>query len=715
MNPQEFERKLTAILSADVAGYSRLMAEDEDLTIRTLTGHREMMATLIGEHKGRVVDSPGDNLLAVFSSVTRAVDCAVEIQREMAERNEELPDDRKMEYRIGVNLGDVIKEGDRIYGDGVNIAARLESLAEPGGICISGVVYSQVKNRLKLEYEFMGHHSVKNIREPVPVYRVLSFPGDAAHRVIKVKETAERSWRNTAIITVVALVVVLGILAVWNFYPRGSSIQPASIEPEQISLVPDMKEAPKTIAVLPFDDLSPGKDQDYFVVGLTEEILNCLAQIPDLIVIAKTSSFSFKGTNKTIQEIANELGVDHILEGSVRKAGNALRISAQLIKAVDDSHIWSETYDKEFKVKEIFTVQEDIATAVADKLKVTLGIGKPIKQLGGTDNFEAYEFYLTAKGQLYDLDSLALKSIDAAISLEPEYALAWALKSMVHFMLASFFSTTDRTAREVDAALESALRAIELEPRLGQAYLSLGTAYMMKREFIEAGLAYRNGMKLTTELTDYFEYGLSLFYQVVGHLSKCNELVEEVWRKDPLKPEVRSTYILSLGYLGDMERAEEEYARGRSLFGDQWDMGNEVITLLRLGFGDAISRDDVVYSTLIFNAAKEHLDSPKEGLSELHTLYSDYNKLNERDITDISILAAYFRDPEFAMDAMEKGTEANVMGLFKIWTPVMREVRQLPRFKEFLREIGLVDYWNRFGWPDNNICRPIGDDDFECD
>jgi len=187
MSADGFKRKLSAILSADVAGYSRLMGEDDSATVRTLTGHREMMSTLIRQHQGRVVDSPGDNLLAEFESVLQGVNCALEIQRELAERNAELPEDRIMEYRIGVNLGDVIKEGERIYGDGVNIAARLEGLAEPGGICISGFVYNQVKNRLKLEYEYLGDQSVKNIKEPVPVYRVLSFPGAAAHRGIEAK------------------------------------------------------------------------------------------------------------------------------------------------------------------------------------------------------------------------------------------------------------------------------------------------------------------------------------------------------------------------------------------------------------------------------------------------------------------------------------------------------------------------------------------------
>jgi adenylate cyclase len=240
MSPQKFERKLSAILSADAVEYSRLMGEDEDLTIQTLTGNREMMATLIKQYKGRVVDSPGDNLLAEFSSVTQAVNCAVEIQRELAERNAELPEDRRMEYRIGVNLGDVAQEGDRIYGDGVNIAARLESLAEPGGICISGFVYNQVKNRLKLEYEYLGEQSVKNIKEAVPVYRVLSFPGAAAHRVIEAKKAAEKE-----------------IMA--------SSFQDKP-----------------SIAVLPFVNMSGDPEQEYFSDGIADEIITGLSQHRDL-------------------------------------------------------------------------------------------------------------------------------------------------------------------------------------------------------------------------------------------------------------------------------------------------------------------------------------------------------------------------------------------------------------------------------------------------
>jgi TolB-like protein len=303
MNPQEFERKLSAILSADVVEYSRLMGEDEDLTIHTLTGNRKMMAALINQYKGRVVDSPGDNLLAEFSSVTQAVNCAVEIQRELAERNAELPEDRRMLYRIGVNLGDVAQEGERIYGDGVNIAARLESLAEPGGICISGFVYNQVKNRLKHEYEYLGEQSVKNIKEAVPVYRVLSLPGAAAHRVIKAKKAAEKAQMTS----------------------------PISDKP--------------SIAVLPFVNMSGDPEQEYFSDGITEDLITDISKISGLFVIARNSTFAYKGQSVDVRQIANDLGVRYVLEGSVRKAAGKVRINAQLVDSTTGSHLWAERYD----------------------------------------------------------------------------------------------------------------------------------------------------------------------------------------------------------------------------------------------------------------------------------------------------------------------------------------------------------------------------------
>jgi TolB-like protein len=622
-----------------------------------------------------------------------AVQCAVEIHEVIRAKNEELAEDRRMLFRIGVNLGDVIEEGDRIYGDGVNIAARLEGLAEAGGICISGSAHEQIENKLALGYEYLGEHTVKNIAKPVKVYRVPMGP-KAVNPLLKEKKVRLKIWQRVALFIVA--IFIFGAVAVWYFSFR------------QAPIVSDVKEGPKTMAVLPFEDLSPEKDQEYFVLGLSEEILNSLAQIPSLNVTGRTSSFSFKGSNKKTPEIANELGVENILEGSVRKADSSLRITAQLLRGKDGFHLWSKTYDRE--LNDIFEVQEDIATSVADELKVTLGIGKSFKQVGSTDNLEAYELFLIAREHSNNDDySQALKSVDAAIALDPEFALAWALKARNHTYL-SFSGPSSRSDNELDAALIAVQKAIELEPNLTEGYFELVRYESLRGNWIDAELNYRKALQLQPEILSH--YGV-IYTNKVGYFKRSREILEEYRQNDPLNLEVRTNYIITLGLLRDAQGVENENERCKALFGDVWKDRSFAITFHRLGSGDSVSRDEIEYSNPIFNAAKKYLDSPKEGLAKLRQLYSDENNLSEIDITNIAILAAYFGDPEFAMDAMEKGNAINAGGLFKIWYPVMKEVRQLPRFKELMKEIGLVDYWKKFGWPD--LCHPIGDDDFECD
>jgi TolB-like protein/class 3 adenylate cyclase len=332
---EEFKRKLTAILSADVEGYSRLMRDDEEATIRTLTTYRTAMTGLIQQYRGRVVDSPGDNILAEFTSAVDAVNCAVEMQRELAERNAELPERRRMEFRIGINVGDVVEEGERIYGDGVNIAARMEGLAEGGGICISGTAYDQVKHKLGLEYEYLGEQEVKNITEPVPAYRVLSFPGAAAHRVVKAKKDVGRAWRNMALATA-AILIVGGSVAAWYFYWRPPPVEVASVERMAFPL-PDKP----SIAVLPFANMSGDPEQEFFSDGITEQIITGLSKVPKLFVIARNSTFTYKGKPVNVQKVAEDLGVRYILEGSVQRSDGRIRITTQLIDALTGLHIWA--------------------------------------------------------------------------------------------------------------------------------------------------------------------------------------------------------------------------------------------------------------------------------------------------------------------------------------------------------------------------------------
>ena len=364
MADEGFKRKLAAILSADVEGYSRLMDDDEEATVRTLTSYRTAIADLVQQFRGRVVDAPGDNILVEFTSVVDAVNCAVEIQRELAERNAELPYNRKMDFRIGVNLGDVIEEEGRIYGDGVNIAARVEALTEAGGICISGRAYDQVANKLGLEYENLGEHQVKNISTPIRVYRVLSYPGAAAHRVVQAKEALGRRWRKIGF-SAASIVIVAVAIGIWQFYTRRTTIEPASVEKMAYPL-PDKP----SIAVLPFDNMSGDPEQDYFSDGFTEQIITSLSMVPKVFVIARNSTFTYKDKAVKVQQIAEDLGVQYILEGGIQKEGQRVRITDQLIDAIIGRHIWAERYDRE--LKDIFALQDEIA------LKIISAIGAEV-------------------------------------------------------------------------------------------------------------------------------------------------------------------------------------------------------------------------------------------------------------------------------------------------------------------------------------------------
>ena len=481
MPEQGYKRKLTAILSADVEGYSRLMDDDEEATVRTLTFYRTAISDLVQQFSGRVVDSPGDNILADFTSVVDAVKCAVEIQRELAERNAELPDNRKMQFRIGVNLGDVIDEDGRIYGDGVNIAARVETLAEAGGICISGRTHDQVENKLGLEYEDLGKHEVKNISRPIQVYRVLSYPGAAAHRVVQAKKTLGRKWRKIGIsATVIVLVAVA--LGVWQFYTRRPAVEPASVAKMALPL----PEQP-SIAVLPFDNMSGDPDQDYIADGFTENIITGLSQIPAMFVIARNSVFTYKGKPVEVKKVSEELGVKYVLEGSIQKAGDRLRVNVQLIDALKGHHLWAERYDRE--LKDLFKLQDELTVKIAGSLGEKLTQGEIVGNSYKTNSFEAWGqaikgFPLLDRGTKDDLLK-ARKHFDQAVNLDSEYAYAWSLLAWTYTIEARF-GWGDSRGESIKRAFDLAQKAETLGMNQAGIHALMSVIYSLQGKYDKA-------------------------------------------------------------------------------------------------------------------------------------------------------------------------------------------------------------------------------------
>jgi len=482
MTEERAKRKLSAILSADVKGYSRLMQDDESLTIQTLKAYRELMTSLIQEYRGRVVDSPGDNVLAEFGSVVDAVECSVKVQQELKEKNAELPESRRMEFRIGVNLGDVVEDEDRIYGDGVNIAARVEGLAEGGGVCISGSAYEQVRNKLTVGYEYLGDHTVKNIAQPVKVYRILLEPVDAGKLIGEEKPKTKRwGWALTGAAFVI---LIVGGVTIWQLYFRLPSIEPASIEKMAFPL----PEKP-SIAVLPFDNLSGDPKQEYFSDGITENIITSLSKVPNLFVIARNSTFTYKDKAVKVQQVAEEQGVRYVLEGSIQRSDDKVRITAQLIDATTGRHKWSERYDRD--LGDIFAIQDDITMAIAKALNIELIEGEQARlwQKDTTTNLKAYLKYLEGRKYFLRLtkedNTRSRQLLEEALALDPDYANAYAVLGWVHWLDARYGWVESR-AESIKIAFQYAQKAIELNDTLDMAHRLIGGVYVLKRQHEKA-------------------------------------------------------------------------------------------------------------------------------------------------------------------------------------------------------------------------------------
>jgi adenylate cyclase len=532
------------------------MGEDEISTMQTLKKYREVMARLVQDYQGRVIDSPGDNILAEFGSVVDAVECAVKIQKELKEENSQLPENRRMEFRMGVNLGDVIDDEGRIYGDGVNVASRVEGLAEGGGICISGTAFDQIGKKLPLGYEFLGEQEVKNIESPVRVYKILTEP-EAVGKLIGEEKPRPKGWR-WAVAASAIVILVAGAFAVWNFYMR-PDVEPASVEKMAFPL----PEKP-SIAVLPFDNLSGDPKQEYFSDGLTEEIITGLSKVPQLFVIARNSTFTYKGKAVKIQQVAEELGVQYVLEGSVRKAGDRVRITAQLIDALTGHHLWAERYDR--GLKDIFALQDEITIKIITALRVKLTTGDEARLTAkGTENLQAYLKFLKARESFFtqtkEGNIQARRLVKEVIEQDSEFPTAYALLGATHWMDV-IYGSSEFPRESLKRAFELTQKAIALDDSHATAHSLLGWLYLfMKRQYDKAIAECERAVSLapSSAMTNIWMAGVLTY---AGRHEEAVRYSEQALRLNPL-PE--GWYFRFLGYtyfgVGQYEDAIAAYKK----------------------------------------------------------------------------------------------------------------------------------------------------------
>ncbi len=509
------KRKLASILSADVAGYSRLMAADEHATLNTLNAYRNVFRQKVSEHHGRVVDTTGDSVLAVFESIVEAVQCAVNVQAELATRNSALAESRRMDFRVGINLGDVIEQDDgTIYGDGVNIAARLEGLALPGGINVSGTVLEHVENKLPIAFEFTGEQKVKNIAKAVRVFRVAteSTPG-----------------------------------------PSSSADRPLAL--------PDKP----SIAVLPFDNLSGDSDQDYFADGIAEDLITALSRIRWMFVTARNSTFAYKGQSPDVKRVGQELGVRYVVEGSVRKGGNRVRINVQLIDASTGNHVWAQRYDRE--LVDLFDLQDELTETLVGALQTEVGeFERERAHRKPPESLDAWESYQRGLWHLWRFSAADLTEacgfFQRAANLDPNFAQPIAALGYTQF-LQILLSYVDSPLETLEKALQCANKAIALDDKEALAHHALGRLQALRGEYDSAIVELRTAIDLNPSLA-LAHLGLGLALLDSGHPQEAISEFDAAMRLSPRDPLMWAFLNARAGarmFLGDYEAAVEDARR----------------------------------------------------------------------------------------------------------------------------------------------------------
>jgi adenylate cyclase len=527
MAEEPAKRRLAAIVAADVVGYSRLMERDETGTFAALkTRRKEVLEPLVARHQGRIFKVTGDGVLVEFGSAVNAVQCAVELQQAMDTANRELPHDHHIVLRIGVNLGDVMVEGSDLYGDGVNIASRLEALAEPGGILVARTAHDYVRNKVKVKFDDLGSQALKNIAEPVHAYRVAGTPAVAV-----------------------------------------AATKPMTDKP--------------SIAVLPFTNMSGDPEQEYFSDGITEDIITELSRARGLFVTARNSSFSYRGKAVDVRRIAHELGVRYVVEGSVRRIADRIRITAQLIDAVSGHHLWSERFDR--NIDDLFAIQDELTQTIVSTMTGRLEDAEIWNaSRKRTDSLSAYDCLLRGIEQLRahgpDVNRRARELFEQAVALDPRYALAHAYLALSLVIENGYGNASDAIKQR---ALESALTAVRLDPRESRCHIFLGQVHRFRNEYDLAISHLERGLALNPNDST----GMIHLAAVLGVCGRAEEGVEIVHRAIKVDPYLRFYWGTLATCLYALRRYDEALGAHRKLGSDKspWQLAKEAACLAQLG------------------------------------------------------------------------------------------------------------------------------------
>lgn len=530
------ERRLAAILAIDVQGYSHHTERNEEASTVTLRMYRAVLEEAISAHKGHIFSSAGDGVVAEFPSIVEAIRCAVEIQNEIAERNESVPEKERMQFRIGVNLGDVIAEGNNVYGTGVNVAARLEQFAEPGGICVSQTVYDQVRKIIEIPFQDIGERRLKNISEPVHVYRITPEPLPWPRRFF-----SRASVRRGLGVAAGALALFLAVAA-GSLYLR----QPAALWDAVLGNAVKLPEHP-AIVVLPFDDMSPTHDQQYLADGITEDLITGLAKIPELLVMARTASFAYKDKSTDVRQVRKDLGVHYIVDGSLQRSDHDVRVTAQLIDSSTGRQLWADSYDR--RIESIFTIRDDITRSIAGTLGGLSGkLAKAeVARLSGKDpnSFTAYDYLMRGWYEWHkftpESNAASRELFEQARKIDPNYArayvgLCWAYANDFDYEWTSDYAKT------LKLTLDMASEAVRLDPNDYQAHWALAWAYLYHRQHNKAVAEYARARELNPNDAELIAE-MANFLIFMGEPKQAIEHAKEGMRLNPFHENWYDEYL----------------------------------------------------------------------------------------------------------------------------------------------------------------------------